>query len=196
MSQPQDRPEDGLTAFEADLGALSPAPHRLDRDRLMYLAGRSSALGRRATAIRRAWPAIAAGLALVSLGEAALLVTRADPEPRVVERVVYLPAPAPSPSPIGPPEALASTAAEEPADPDPVVILHRSPPPDDRRGVADAKGPIGLSPAWLRRHDYRLGIDALPDPPPLPLALGPIGESPGRSFRSELDALLKPGESS
>jgi hypothetical protein len=196
MSQPKDRPEDGLTAFEADLGALSPTPHRLDRDRLMYLAGRSSTSARREPAFRRAWPAIAAGFALVSLGEAALLVTRADPEPRILERVIYLTVPSPSPSPIEPPEVLASSSVEERLDPDPVVILHRSPRPDARRGVADAREPIGLSPAWLRRPEFRFGVDALPDPPPLPIALRPIGESPGRPFRSELDALLKPGESS
>lgn len=73
-------PED-LTPLEAALAGVSPAPPRLDRDALMYVAGRASV--RRP----RLWPAIAAGFALLSMG---LGVRLATVEPRVVERTIFV----------------------------------------------------------------------------------------------------------
>ena len=201
MSQPNpsERPDRGLIEFERAFGALSPTPGRLDRDRLMYLAGRSAA--RRSPASRWAWPAIAAGFALVAAGEAALLLARPDPEPRIVERLVHVPAPSPSPAEREPTAELASAADSSAGDferePDPVVILRRPPRPDEgRRLVTGGREAGTLSPAWLRGRDLRLGVDSLPEPPPLPVALGPPVGAADRSYRSELDALLDPGESS
>ncbi|QDV38404.1 hypothetical protein [Tautonia plasticadhaerens] len=204
MSQPNpsERPDRDLIEFERAFGALSPTPGRLDRDRLMYLAGRSAA--RRSRVSPRAWQMIAAGFALVAIGEAVLLVSRPDPEPRIVERLVHVPAPSPPPAD-GEPAAGLASATDSDSDsstgdlerePDPVVILRRSPRPEGRRGVAEGRGPGVLSPSWLRGRDFRLGVDPLPEPPPLPIAMRPLVGAPDRPYRSELDALLDPGESS
>ena len=59
-----------LAAWEARLSAFLPGPSRLDRDRVMYLAGRASANGERAGAVRPGtrwtWPAALAGMAAVA----------------------------------------------------------------------------------------------------------------------------------
>src|ERR1043165_8634325 len=79
-----------LTPLEAALTGLSPVPPRLDRDALMYAAGRAAA--------RRTWlwPAVAASFALVSIGLGGRRVTF---EPRIGERVVYIREPDPEPVP-------------------------------------------------------------------------------------------------
>jgi hypothetical protein len=98
-----------LTQIELALAGLAPSPPRLDRDTLMYEAGRASA--RRESAGRRGW-LTAAAIGLVALGQGALLARR--PPERVVERLVVVREPAqsepvvipPPPSPIrpGPPD--------------------------------------------------------------------------------------------
>lgn len=192
MSGPE-RPDDpGLTEVEAALGSLSPSAGRLDRDRVMFEAGRASV--RRSPVRGVLWPSIAAGLALVALGEAAWLVGRPGADPRSVERVVVVqdePAPAEEPR-------IVRTPNPEP--PDEVVILHRS----SRKGPAawadrPLPGPSDSSPAALRMRVLRLGIDGLPEPPPLPVALRAEREltTPNaRSFRADLNRLLEFGESS
>jgi hypothetical protein len=98
MSERSDDRE--LTALEQSLRGLKPDAGTLDRATLMYRAGRASARG-------RGWPlATAASLALAA-ALAVLLLTR--PEPPVVERVVYLPAPPAAPE--------TSPGAEESPDP-------------------------------------------------------------------------------
>jgi len=103
--RPDDEPGPDLGAFEAALRSLAPSRPGLDRDRVLYQAGRASRPGRP----RLGWPALAATLALVAGTEGMLLATR--PSPRVVERivvvreaapapaVVQLPAPPPTPRP-------------------------------------------------------------------------------------------------
>jgi hypothetical protein len=75
MAEEQERPND-LNAFEAALAALVPRSDRLDRDRLMFLAGQAAvgAGGARVGRPRWGWPAafglmtaIAAGLLLALL---------------------------------------------------------------------------------------------------------------------------------
>jgi hypothetical protein len=78
-------PED-LTPLEAALARVVPAPARLDRDALMYAAGRASAKR------SRLWPVVAAGFAMLSL---ALGVHLASDKPRVVETPVYVREPSP-----------------------------------------------------------------------------------------------------
>ena len=71
--------------LEAALGALRPLPAAIDRDRLMFEAGRRSAEGRRPVAWQVMSGALAAALLLsISLHRA----------PREVERVVYVTSPA------------------------------------------------------------------------------------------------------
>jgi len=91
MSKPLD--PSGSTPHDpvlAALAACSPAPPQLDRDRLMFLAGRASAhpvLSTQysvPTTASRLWPTAAAVLAATSIGLAVALFTRTVPEPRVV----------------------------------------------------------------------------------------------------------------
>ncbi|HEX6984916.1 MAG TPA: hypothetical protein VF170_06045 [Planctomycetaceae bacterium] len=102
MSQPHDltdRPDD---AFEARLRAVRPVAPRLDRDRLMYLAGRRSAAPLRRR--DRFWPVMTIASWTACAVFAGLLATR-PPEvvtevrtvERVVERIVEVPTPAPAP---------------------------------------------------------------------------------------------------
>jgi hypothetical protein len=82
MSQNPIDPE--LNAIAASLGSLEPTRSRIDRDLVMFRAGQASVRPSRLR--RRAWNVIAASLALVALGEGALLVHR--PSQEVVERLV------------------------------------------------------------------------------------------------------------
>ena len=81
-----------LKAFEAALGGLVPADSRLNRDRLMYLAGAAAAAPatrHRAMRFHRLpallWPAATAALFLIAAGLGAIVAFR---EPQV--RVVYV----------------------------------------------------------------------------------------------------------
>ena len=197
MSQQDLPPEPGLTEFERALGALSPMPARLDRDRLIFLAGQAAS--RRSKAGRWVWPAVAASLAVVALGEAALLANR--PEPRVIERLVVVHDPAPRPAPtLDPPTRPATASSEAPRSEElaPVTILVRS-PRRDRRRPSEPPQTMSTSTAPLHLQVGRYGLGALPEPPPLPLALHSAGDAPApdaRMLRSEIQHLLNPGESS
>ncbi|HEY1380966.1 MAG TPA: hypothetical protein VGF55_29470 [Gemmataceae bacterium] len=80
-----DHPIDSdLAALTAALGGLAPAPPALDRDRLLYEAGRRSARRR-----PWAWPAVAGVFAVLSAGLGVRLATAPAPPPRV--EIVYLP---------------------------------------------------------------------------------------------------------
>lgn len=90
MSTDESEDQAVLNDLETALAALAPVRGRLDRDRLMYEAGRAAA-----RPSPRKWMAVAASLALVATGEGALLALR--PEGRVVERVVVVREPAEPP---------------------------------------------------------------------------------------------------
>lgn len=106
-----------LKPIESALAILVPQPVRLDRDRLLYEAGRLAGRSGRSNRRRFVWPAIAAALA-------AMLVVSlvARPEPRIVERIVRVPVEAPSPVarapvsdvPPGPAVAVAVVRQREP----------------------------------------------------------------------------------
>jgi hypothetical protein len=76
-----------LKAFEARLAALSPCGDRLDRDRLMFLAGRAAAEAAlvspqpmpRHTREHKAWPAAFAAMTAVAATLLVMLVTRPTP---------------------------------------------------------------------------------------------------------------------
>ena len=90
-----------LVAFEDDLRRLAPASGRVDRDALLFEAGRAAAKAGR-------WRAAAAGLAALSLALGVLLAVR--PSPPIVERIVYIPIEPtqelPEPSPPTPPPTI------------------------------------------------------------------------------------------
>ncbi len=116
MSEPESRPahseplKPSLDAVDAGLRRLSPAPAALDRDRLMYRAGRTSVPS------GWMWPAATGISSLAALVLGVLLLTRPEPAPRITERIVYLPSPekavAPAPSVI--PEPAPILASPEP----------------------------------------------------------------------------------
>ena len=119
MSEPENReagipPE--LKALEADLATLRPRSDRLDRDRLMFLAGQASA-GRpvppRRNGVRRiaAW---AATMAATAAAAVALTLVLGHPSPRGVERVVYVPAATVSPHQVAGAPPIANSAAASP----------------------------------------------------------------------------------
>jgi hypothetical protein len=201
MSQVPSDPE--LKAIESALGALAPAPSRLDRDRLMYRAG---ALSRPGTTRRGwAWPSIAALLALVVLGESLLLAAR--PRARVVERIVVVREPAPP----APSVSLSTDPARSPVGPEPTGA-DRSPPPvllGQAAGPSTPPSDTTRLPAWepvsasrrLQDLVLRFGLDAWPAPPRDVAQSGGEGQVPvpspvsaGALRRLELEKLLKPGD--
>ena len=89
-----------LTGLESALVALAPTPSRLDRDGLMFAAGRAS--------VSRTWIKAACGLAGLSVALALVLIWRPT---RVVERTVVVRDTGP-PAASTAPRAPVSTASE------------------------------------------------------------------------------------
>lgn len=81
-----------MNDLEAQLASLRPRADRLDRERLMFLAGQAAAatVSRRGISARRVARQLAA-MAAVALVAAGLTAWLDRPEPRIVERVVYVP---------------------------------------------------------------------------------------------------------
>jgi hypothetical protein len=106
--------EEDLKAFEADLAALQPRADRLDRDRLMFLAGQAAAARGNAAAAARtrrwAWPAALAAMTTVAAALLAVVVWR--PEPQVVERIIEAPVERPAPDAAAPGVRDATASAE------------------------------------------------------------------------------------
>ncbi len=125
-----------LEEVEALLGGLKPARVIVDRDRLMFKAGRGSACQRS----RWVWPGIAAALAVSLVG---VLLHR--PAPQQVERIVYVPAELAQPSvPPGP----AISPAMPTFEPRPAPVLPTIPNEGNY--------------LQLRREVLEHGVDALP----------------------------------
>lgn len=160
-------------AIEAALGALVPVRGRIDRDRVMFQAGQAAARSSRPG--RQPWIAIAASLALIALGEAALLAHR--PSPRVVERVVVVRQPSPIPL--------------EPAD-EPIAVSSPRPKPD-----ADPPSLGRTDRERLAALVVRYGLDGLPaSPRNVWPESRPWPASSGRMLHAELRKLLEPGDPS
>ncbi len=89
--------ENGLTPaeieLEAALGGLQPVTVAIERDRLMYRAGQSSARRR-----NLAWPILSIALALM-LGVSLMHQPETKTKTVKVEKLVYIPQPAPSTQP-------------------------------------------------------------------------------------------------
>ncbi len=93
MSKEFDK-SDPLEAIERTLAGFGPAPPRIERDRLMFLAGRASAERRRpsrrdgalAVANRWLWPAATGMLGATAAALAMALVLRQEPRVLIVER--------------------------------------------------------------------------------------------------------------
>jgi hypothetical protein len=135
MSEPRSK---DLTELERHLAALSPKPATLDRDRLLFRAGRDS--------MRRhwAWPTATAVMALACVGLTLTMMLRSAPEPivRVVKEqvIVYVSAP----------ESVASVAETAKT---PVAYAPGSPGIDKTPAL----------PYWqMHQQVLRFGVDGLP----------------------------------
>ncbi|MGH7140975.1 MAG: hypothetical protein ACREHD_35030 [Pirellulales bacterium] len=170
-------PEDAsLERFAAELAALLPRA-RLDRDRLMYLAGQASVAPARVHLPRRwPWPAAFGGMTAVAASLLLLLALR--PAPQVVERIVRVPMPVSPPNttdvhPRAAPSAAVPIAAEQPA------AARRLPP--------DAPAPVYLD---LRDRVLAMGLDSF-SPPGAPSDERP--DSQPANYRDLLNSLLRDG---
>ena len=143
-------PGDPLNDLESALGALRPVS-RLDRDRTLFRAGEAQA----ATSTPRpkarwGWPALAASLALIAIGQGLLLARRPVRE----IQLVYVPAaaaPAPPRSGQKNDDAPTARAVTPPAPGSPV------------RRWLDEPGPTSAD--RLTWQLVRFGLDALPATP-------------------------------
>ncbi len=179
---PQIPSDPDLKGIESALGELVPRSSRLDRDKLMFQAG---VISGRAVRRRYLWPSIAATLGLALAGES--LVLRNQSAPRVVERIVMVPAPAPS-SGGGGNVAIESASSQ----------------------AERAREPQALS-SWDVASDYRrtqdlvirFGLDALPERSGLVARGDDGGLAPAASLKPagamrnlELKRILEPGDPS
>ena len=98
MSREENEAQD-LNAVAAALSSLVPSTGRLDRDRLMFLAGEAAGLSH-LRARRWPWPAAFSTMSAVAATLLAMLLIR--PEAQVIEHIVRVPAE---------PEVVADTAA-------------------------------------------------------------------------------------
>lgn len=198
MSLEQNAPDPALRSIENALGSLVPTRTQIDRDRLMFQAGQASS--RASTSGRHTWMAIAASLAVVVAGEAALLAHQ--PAPRVVEKLVVVREPANAP---------ADTSAQSTAtSPSPASAPAAIEPGRHRSLDAElAYSPAAFSPALvsfarsqaayerLAGQLLRDGLDGLPASPTAALRGSQSGPAPSRlQLQEELRTLLDPGDHS
>jgi hypothetical protein len=83
--------EEELKSLEAELALLRPQSARLDRDRLMFLAGQASAGGKNVRRTTRAWLWPAALATMTSAAAALLVMLVSWPRVEIVERIVEVP---------------------------------------------------------------------------------------------------------
>jgi hypothetical protein len=152
MSHEENRPED-LKALEAALAALVPRGDRLQRDRLMFLAGRAAASRPGAAVSRRwAWPAAFSAMTAVAASLLVMLVTR--PGPQIVERIVEVPAESILGGGQGGSEARSLAAGEKPG-----YSLPEFAPGKRSNGMALAYGPLAV----LRSPEMSGRLDGAPE---------------------------------
>ena len=183
MSHEHEPPE--LAAVERVLAVVAPAPPRIDRDRLMFLAGIASATpgavvasgGREPAEVTAHstrnnwfWPASTAALAATSLALAVALAVQPDPP----ERIVYLVRPATNP---------ASTPAPVPRE-----LPHVTSTLQSRSAPAELPANNYLR---SREVALRFGLDALGSP-----ANSGGGGSPAPTYRAWLESFVPPQPSS
>ena len=188
-----------MKAVEATLASLVPRTDRLDRDRLIFLAGRESAVAESVPRAHWVWPG---ALAAMTTAAAVLLVMLLyQPEPPVVVKYVEIPVQRPDP------DETVSENGSPPTEPDQVV----SPPPQEPEekplhsgGRPNLLASLGLS--WWPEPQGRLpanrvsyprlldqilteGLDSLP--PPESVAAPAESATPQLPYRELLDQMLK-----
>jgi hypothetical protein len=150
-------PNPALNALESKLTSLTPLPSGLDRDYLLYHAGRASVRG-----LGWFWPSATGFLLLVTAGLSLALLVRPvqRPEPQVIERIVRVPLEVPRP-------AAPSTSAQ--ALSPHVAATYSS---DDEYEKQQAEN------ARARRQAFRFGVDSVPPPPASSVAEKPLPLDP------------------
>jgi len=136
----ENNPRPDVAEVEALLQDLKPSPAGLDRDRVLFRAGRASALGPG----RLVCPAVSGVLALATVALSVALAARPEPEERVVYVMVPQPAPPKKPAPANRP---------------PNVI-------DEGTSTTDRALLTGGR-SLMERQLLRWGLDALPAPAPV-----------------------------
>jgi hypothetical protein len=174
QQESEERLPDELEELQRALKLLEPLPGRLDRSRLIYLAGRASAgvapsgtTAARAKQKRNwAWPASTAAMTLVAATLAVALAVRPPPRQQIVRETVYVKQPALDASDIR------RTLVFDPAPQQPASV-------DEPGGVLTAPF-LGMS---MQRAVLEQGADALPD-----VVL--TGIDPPSTSRQMLESLL------
>jgi hypothetical protein len=184
-----DTPQE-LKTLESALGSLPPAALRLDRDRLMYLAGQASGQPQvpAAGGPGRSWFWPTATAAMGAVAAALLLLVLNSPGPQVIERVVYIPSDAVSQTDERTNDAIA-------AQPHGRELALQRWAPRVEPGSSFGSGLLGLidpveRPEYLRVRDQVLafGVDTWQRP----AAGGSSQPGQAPSYREALDSLLRP----
>ncbi len=148
-----------LNALESKLTSLTPLPSALDRDYLLYHAGRASVRG-----AGWFWRAATGFLLLVTAGLSFVLLHRPVPriDPVVVERVVYVPA-----APTLPPTTSPSDHVNPPS-----AHLSAFDAIDEDREKEQSDN------VRIRQQVFRFGVDSLPTPHANTVAEKPLPMDP------------------
>ncbi|MBM4070875.1 MAG: hypothetical protein FJ271_18265 [Planctomycetes bacterium] len=143
--------------LEAALRGLTPVAPALDRDRLMYQAGRASRAG-----AGRCW-AIAVGLLAVALAPLTIRMSLNRPEPRGQRMVVRVPSTAPQPLP------------HQPMPPPQPPLPYDQPP-----YLTEERGDHSPDVTYFRAEKsvLRWGLDGLPSSPAPPVPVRPADPLP------------------
>ena len=152
-----------LRPVEQTLAALSPQPPRIDRDRLMFLAGAASVQGSEVRGQRSevakikgawTWPAATAALAATSLALAVALVVRTNAPPQIV----YVDRPAAP--------AMRPQVAVQPEPSPNLQATATDSAPLPRPAPRSAQAPQVPADNYLRSREValRMGVDALGTP--------------------------------
>jgi hypothetical protein len=177
-------PDGSIQPFEAQLASLAPRAVHLDRDRLMFLAGRASS-GRAPGGW--AWPAAFSAVSALAAGLLLTLLLRS--QPREVTKIVYVPRPASAPE--ATPAVVDRQIELEPAVAavDPAGAEERDPAGAEERGGLPAKPREG-SYVRLRDHVLAMGIESWTNDRS---AVGERKDSSPQTYQELLDSLLHDG---
>jgi hypothetical protein len=156
---------DELAAVEAALGSVGPGPSRLDRDRVMFLAGRASLAepseGPTYRSRRWAWPAAFSAMTAVAATLLTILVAR-EPQPQVVQ-VIQPPSPIPTSDIVaGPQREEAPDALAVPKDPGPPSIWDTPPTVERERTPPLLPTPYGRQLGVVLAQSLGGASDSLP----------------------------------
>jgi hypothetical protein len=164
-----------LSRLQAALRRLTPRPANIDRDRVLYEAGRAAARG------SRLWPWAAFGMTVLASCLAMVMVLRSAAEP--MRHVVHMPAPASAP----PHQAAPAPAPDELRE---VFLVPEA--------AGDAAAPEPDDYSYLRLHEaaMRTGLQQVPPggQPATPLPATPPQPVPTAGTRNYAATLTVTGD--